>query len=220
MNCNEAKQLLDRTGGTPAACGELAEHLKGCEACRDHARERQLVALLADLPVRQPRPGMEARVMQRALGRHGSAAPVHLRWALATAASVILAVIVTLQFYPATAGRKPAPAGALQPAVVQVTPQQTHMVKVLLTTPRALKDTEITVRLDDNLSLQGYDDVHELKWRASLKRGTNRLSLPVQLLRGGSGKITVTVRHGGGSKHITVNVTAAPEQNAPKISMV
>jgi len=220
MNCNEATKLLDRTGGTPAACSELAEHLDGCEACRDYARERRVIALLADMPVCEPRPGMEARVMQRALGRSRSAARVHLRWALATAASVILAVVVTLQFYPAGGGRNPAPAGALQPAVVHVTPRQTHMVKVLLTTPRVLKDAEITVRLDDNLSLQGYDDVHELKWRASLKRGTNRLSLPVQLLRGGSGKITVTVRHGGGSKHITVNVTAAPEQNATKISMV
>lgn len=220
MNCNEAKQRLDITGGTPAACSELAEHLQGCEACRDYARERRLVALLVDMPVREPRPGMEARVMQRALGRAGTAAPVHLRWALATAASVILAVVVTLQFYPAGGGRNPAPAGALQPAVVHVTPQQTHMVRVLLTTPRALNDAEITVRLDDNLSLQGYDDVHVLKWRASLKRGTNRLSLPVRLLRGGSGKITVTVRHGGGSRNITVNVTASPEQNTQKISMV
>jgi len=220
MNCNEARKLLDKTGGDPAAGSMLAEHLNGCEACRDYARERRLVALLAGLPVREPRPGMEARVLQHALGRTRSTAHVHLRWALATAASVILAVVVTLQFFPAGGGRSHASAGALRPAVVQVTPQQTHMVKILLTTPRALNDAMLTVRLDDNLSLQGYDDVHELKWRASLKRGTNRLSLPVQLLRGRSGTITVTVRHGGGSKQITVNVSAAPEQNAQKISMV
>lgn len=230
MHCNEARQLLDGAGAaTPEASG-LAEHLQECGTCRDYARERRLVTLLAELPVREPLPGMEARVMQKALGRPRPAASgVHARWALATAASVILAVLVTLQFYPA-GGHMPdaVPAGAagtaapgpIQPAVVRVLPGQTHKVDVLLTSARALDDATIKVELDDNLALEGYRDVHNLEWRASLKSGANRLSLPVRLLQGHSGKITVTVEHGGSSKRFSVEVTAGPDKSIQKLSMV
>ncbi|MEJ2760781.1 MAG: hypothetical protein P8126_04400 [Gammaproteobacteria bacterium] len=222
MHCNEARRRLAKPGGASVADSELAEHLSECDACRDYARELRLAELLAEIPVRKPLPGMEERVLQRALGRKERVSPagLHLRWALATAASVILAVVVTLQFYPSGAGREPAAAGMVKAAVVEVVPQQTHMVNVLLTSHRALNDALITVQLDDNLALHGYKDVHHLKWRASLKSGGNRLSLPVKLLQGNSGKITVTIEHGGKSKHFTINVTAAPESGSQKLSMI
>lgn len=230
MQCNEARQRLENPGPTQnalAADSELEQHLQGCEHCRDYARELQVVALLAELPIREPLPGMEARVMQHALGRFRSTpGGVHARWALATAASVILAVVVTLQFYPAGGGQVPAavPAaatsGALQPAAVRVVPGQTHNVDIRLSSARALDDVLIKVELDDNLALEGYRNVHNLEWRASLKRGINRLSLPVRLLQDRSGKITVTVEHGGSSKRFSLEVTTEPEKPVRKLSMV
>lgn len=222
MHCYDARQLLDKPGGAADGGSELAEHLSGCEACRDYARERRLVTLLAELPVPEMLPGMEERLIQRALSRDNEnpATRLHVRWALATAASVILAVLVTLQFYPADSGHERTPAAAIQAAVVQVVPQQTHMVNVLFTSPRELNDALIRVQMDDNLALQGYRNVHDLKWHTTLKSGANRLSLPVTLLQGRSGKITVTVMHDGKSKRFTINVTAAPEQRGQKLSMI
>lgn len=222
MHCNEARRRLAKPGGASETDSELAEHLSECRACRDYTRELRLAELLAGIPVRKPLPGMEERIMQRVLGRKVgvSAAGLHIRWALAMAASVILAVIVTLQFYPTGGAPERAPAAAVQAAVVEVVPQQTHIVNVLLTSHRGLNNALITVQLDDNLTLQGYKDVHDLKWRASLKSGANRLSLPVKLLKGHSGKITVTVEHGGKNKRFTINVTAAPEPRTQKLSMI
>lgn len=218
MHCNEAKRQLDALGDIENLDMELAEHLRNCDDCHEYARERQLIALLASLPVRQPAPGFEDRVIRKALA--GTAAPegrLHVRWALATAASVIVAVLLTLQFYPIGSDR--GPAGDIRAAVVEAQPQQTRMVNVRFNSPRELNDARITVQLDDNLALDGYEGVHHLQWQATLKNGDNRLSLPIQLIRGQSGRVTITVEHGNASKRFSVLVNAAPDNGGQKLSM-
>jgi len=219
MHCNEARQQLDSLGNAADTGSDLRDHLQKCDTCHNYAREKQLIWLLTDLPVREPRSGMEEKVLQRALGQAvSSPAGLHVRWALVTAASVVLAVVITLQFYPAGSG--PTQARAIQAAVVEVQPQQTHMVNVLLTSPRVLEGAHISVQLDDNLVLEGYENVRNLKWRTSIKKGANKLSLPVQLQRGHSGRITVTVEHNGSSKSFSVDVTAKPGEHTQKLSMI
>ena len=86
MHCNDARQLLDKPGAAADGGSGLAEHLSGCEACRDYARERRLATLLAELPVPEMLPGMEERLIQRALSRdnENTAAGLHstARWGL------------------------------------------------------------------------------------------------------------------------------------------
>lgn len=221
MHCNEAQQQLEHLDRVDevAAGSELEAHLQECEACRDYARERQLVELLASLPVREPEPGLEDRVLRQALGRsRPSAAGVHLRLALATAASVALAVLVTLQFH--SQGDATEPVEAIQTAVVKAQLQQTRMVDVLFTSPRRLDDALITVQLEDNLALEGYNGIHNLQWRTTLKSGHNKLSLPVRLLQGESARLTVVVEHEGARKRFTVLVDAAPDDGGQTLSRV
>lgn len=221
MRCDEARAQLETRAGEVEAGGALGRHLEACEACRDVARERRLVGLLATLPVPEPFPGFEDRVLRRALARgrgRSAVASLHTRWALATAASVVVAVLVTFQFYPA--GNERGGVTDLRTAVVEVPPQQTRTVTVRLTSPRALEDALITVELDENLALEGYRDVTRLQWRTALQRGANQLALPVRLLQGRSGNLTVTVEHGGSHKRFSVRVDAAPGNGDQTLSMI
>jgi len=218
MHCTEARQQLEQADRA-AVRSELEAHLQDCEDCRDYARERHLVELLASLPVREPAPGLEDRVLQQALGRsRPSAAGVHVRWALATAASVVLAVVVTLQFQ--FVGGERTSGGSVRTAVVEVLPRETRMIRVRLDSLRALKDARITVQLEENLALEGYEGIHHLQWRTTLKDGTNQLSLPVRLLEGQSGQVTVIVEHGNARKHFSIQINAASAKGGRKLSQV
>lgn len=222
MHCIEAKNTLDAINGlVQADAGSALErHLEGCGDCREYARDRQLRALLSSMPVRDPMPGFEDRVLMNALagrrvlseryahlkreqpGRH-----VHFRWALASAAGILLAVILTLQLRPDD--RLPGASGNVQASTVEVMPGQLRMVNVMLASPRRMEGAVITVQWDDNLEIDGYEGLTQLQWRTNLKDGHNQLSLPVQLLQGHSGNLNVTVEHEGASKHFSVRVNAA-----------
>ncbi len=225
MHCEQVKQLLDNLEwpGFIAEDSEIARHLQGCEDCRDYHCEHQLAGLLADLPVAEPSPGFEDRVLQHALGSTPSSnTRVHARWALAAAASVVLAVFLTVQFYPAGIYTPPLADQAVadQAAIaVSLQPGQTRMVDILLASPRDLADAEIIVHLDDNLQLDGYAGTRGLRWQTTLKSGSNKLSLPVQLLTAESGKITVTVEHGGARKQLLLLIEAQAAVHDNHLSM-
>ncbi|MFP3983753.1 MAG: anti-sigma factor family protein [Desulfurivibrionaceae bacterium] len=217
MHCKEVKLQLDALDWTEEIDpgGDLRDHLNECDACRDYARERRLVNLLASLPVRQPAPGFEDRVIRKALTGKGTPR-MPKRWALATAAGIFLAVLLTLQFYPG--GGTHGPVQSAQNAVVEVQPQETRMVNLRLTSPRNLSDALITVELDDNLELEGYRGVNNLQWRSSFQSGENRLALPVRLLEKHSGKVTVVLEHGGVSRRFSVLINAVSDDERETIT--
>ncbi len=221
MRCNEARQQLDRLdwSGEAGIAGDLLTHLNDCDACRDHARERQLVGLLASLPIRRAAPGFEDRVMDRALaGNARVQAGMHARWALATAASVLLAVFLTLQFHPSGINE---PVPSVEGAVIEVRPLETRIVTVRLTSPGELRNVLLTVQLDENLELEGYAGIHDLTWRTTLESGPNELALPVRLLAEDSGMLTVLLQHGDTAKRFSVRVNAAVDNDhrGPKLTM-
>jgi len=214
MHCNEAKLKLESLPDTDTirGQGDLMNHLNECEACSDLAREKQLLQLLAEMPVSQPIPGFEQRVLQNAHRKYPSArSSVHIRWALATAASVTLAVLLTVQFYPAGI-QEPSESAASAP-IVSLQPYQSRMVDILLASPREMEGAQITVHLDQSLELAGYAGIRDLRWQANLKSGNNKLSLPVHLLKAETGVITITVEHDGASKQLSVLVDAQSGDN-------
>ncbi|MEX2488210.1 MAG: hypothetical protein WD356_01630 [Pseudomonadales bacterium] len=214
MQCNDARQQLDKLArpGDPGADDALAAHLRECDDCRDYAREQQLIDLLASMPIRPPAPGFEERVMENALagksretGRTPAQRGTHVRWFMATAASVLLAVILTMQFNPGEDGD--------QVVSVKVRPGVTQMVTVRLTSPTELANALLTLQLDENLELEGRAGVHEMQWRTTLKSGPNDLSLPVRLLDKNSGMVTIALKHGETTKRFSVRVDAAVEKD-------
>lgn len=209
MRCHEAQRQLDQMGKTDENM-ELVQHLNTCEDCRDYAQKRHLVSLLASLPVRQPAPGFEDRVLGNALRRRGTGR-VQTRWAMATAASVLLAVFLTMQYMP---GDDPGNAvDAVETAIVEARPLETRQVNLRLNSRRTMSDAIIRVQLDDHLELEGYTGVQNLEWRTTLKNGANQLSLPVRLLKNQSGTMTVMLEHKGASKRFSIKINPAPRDD-------
>lgn len=209
MHCNDAEKLIDTLSHNLLHDEKgLMRHLALCNSCHDYTRERQLIELLASLPVPESSTGYEERVMAAAIREKRPAVNrLHAYWAISTAASVLLAVVLTLQFH--SAGTRDQ-AEIVQDSVVEVQPGQPRIVNVLLNSPRLLNDALMALQWDENLELRGYEGVKELRWQTTLKDGNNKLSLPIQLTGGESGTLTVTVEHGGARKHFSVLVNAAP----------
>ena len=201
MNCCQARrelELMQRENN-----GALLRHLHRCGECRDYAEELRLVNLLRTLPAPEPSDYFEERVLNAALPRRRKAAHASLRkWQLATAASLLVAVLAAVPNWR-------------QPAEV-VVPEAVLPVGLSLDTPQALQGAMISVSLPDNLVLDGYGDTRELQWRADLNAGTNRLTLPVRARSQSSAQILIRVEHNGAERQFTIPVSLTTVETMEK----
>jgi hypothetical protein len=220
MRCFDAKNRLDVMKNVLDVRGEpdLDRHLEQCPECSEYRDDLLLTGLMASMPVREPSFGFKHRVLRDAKEAAGSSGPsIHVRWALATAASMLIAVLLTLQLSPNDTSRDSLT--ALQPVMVSVVPNQTRIINVLLNSNRELENAQLSIALDENLELEGYSGIHTLEWSAVLSSGENYLALPVRLINGESGTITVIIRHENSSRRLTISVNALPENNGQKVTM-
>lgn len=218
MNCEQVRQQLEqRTAGTADLELVLLAHLRNCDACRDHAEECRLVGLLSSLPVREPSANFEQRALQAALARFPEKRrSPHAAWAMALAASVTLAVAVTLRLttsgpaapMPTNETRTvAAPVATDMPTfTVSARPMETRVVDVVLDSKHALQDATFVVTLDENLRLENRPLTRELRWQANVQAGGNKLSLPVQLFNAAYGEMIVTLEHGDMRQQVKVHV--------------
>jgi|GEM_PF-931059 len=212
MQCSQIRQQLETMTAAAPREDALVAHLQQCPECRDYAEELHLRRLLSTLPLREPSTGFEARVLEVALNARRNPPGLHARrgWWLATAASVVLAVLLTLQFQPQVSGPQPV-ADLLQ---AEQTPQL-QPVSVLLNSARPLKDATITVILPSHLALEGYQDSQQLQWQVNLSAGGNKLMLPLRLRQDENGQIqigeiAINLEHDGLRKQFRVPVRHGP----------
>lgn len=199
MNCDRAKQELELMRQQNG--GSLLHHLRQCASCRDYAEELRVVRLLRSMPAPGPSEGFENRVLQSAVSQSQSRSEPQARlrgWQLATAASLLLAVMMTVPRWQSP-----------QPSAPQAA--STLPVSVSLDSARPLEGAVIRVSLPPQLALDGYPGVRDLEWRANLNAGGNRLTLPVQLQGAESGgEIRIEVEHRGARKVFRVPVRQQP----------
>jgi hypothetical protein len=221
MHCDDVKRQIDANVSIEDidVGGELMQHLKNCDACQEYNEDQQLTRLLATLPVRPASPGFEARALRFALKRPlKPETRLHMLWMFATAASVIIGVLITLQFNPRS--NPDDLLDSVKSTVIVVKPQETRIVTILLNSAKVLNNAQIRIELDDSLELTGYSGIQNLQWITTLNSGDNTLSLPIQLVRGQSGKMTIVIEHGDSSKQISVFVQSTPENGKQTVSMV
>ncbi|WP_250461589.1 hypothetical protein [Microbulbifer litoralis] len=194
MDCNRARRQLESMRGW--GDGALLQHLRRCADCRDCAGELRVRDLLGTLPAPEPAAGFERRLVAAALPERRPPASRLRGWQFATAAGLLLAVLVVC-----FRGQSP---------VVPVS-MTTPPISVSLDTPRNLSGATIRVSLPPNLALEGYGDTRQLQWRADLNAGANRLTLPLRL-RGAAGEaeIVIRVEHGGAYREFRVPVQVVP----------
>lgn len=221
MKCDRARNLIEQETVTDHAdAAALREHLQECKDCRADAEDRQLVAGLRSLPVPSPGAGYEQRVMSAALDRFPRhRMPHHAAWFTAMAASVCLAVVLTLQL--AVPERTPR-ASAVPSFTVTARPHETRVIDVVLDTKRPLSGATLMVSLGDGLELENRPRTRELRWTTDIKAGGNKLSLPVKLLDENGGDVIVILEHGELNKQVRVRVTGTdtPTQGAAQTTAI
>lgn len=228
MNCQQAQHQLHTTVDFVSTVpeGAVLAHLQQCQQCRTVAEEQRLRALLQDLPVPPPSPGFAERVLTDAWKRGNQdqrgpgIASSKTRWPLAAAASLMAAVVgLTLVL-----NQQPTPTGGDQVASSSAAPSGNDastavaQVDVLLISGTSYPHAKITLRLDENLSLQGRPGQRSLHWQARIAAGNNQLTLPLTLKGADSGEISVEVEANGVRKIATFTVSSGDAIASPKLA--
>ncbi|SDK56040.1 hypothetical protein [Microbulbifer yueqingensis] len=198
MECKLAQAQLEQL--KPSNEPELLAHLRKCGECRDFAEDLRILRLLRSLPAPEPTPGFEERVLRAASAGDEVArrVPSAIGWKLATAASLLLAVILALP-EPGPVEPVPGLAQAVTAAVIPVT--------LALNSGRDLAGARIRVVMPEHLQLQGFENQRDLQWHTDLKAGANRLTLPVQRRsRSGVETILIEIEHNGARREFRVPV--------------
>ncbi len=175
-----------------------------------------LTEALRRMPVPEPTPDFAARVLARAVqASEGAAADTARvaqagtrawwlprgtwRWwsgALVGAAAAVLVMVL----------RPVAPLPAGVPLVVD----ESREIMVLIDSERVLEDAVISIHVTGNLTLTGYELERDLRWRATLDRGSNLVSVPVTARSAGPGRIVAEIEHEGRVRRVAVDVVAEP----------
>jgi hypothetical protein len=140
-----------------------------------------------------------ARAKERSMGL------AHLvsRWetwigaALGGAVAAVLTVILL----------RPVEQPAATPMGISLALNETRAIDVLIDSERELEDATIRIVATGSVVLDGFDNEHEIGWRAHLERGSNVLSLPVVARSTGNGQLVAVIEHGGRTRRMTINLT-------------
>ncbi|MFU8815640.1 MAG: hypothetical protein ACNA7W_09855 [Pseudomonadales bacterium] len=159
--------------------------------------EDLLKAALAAEPVPEPSDGFVDRVLASAV-----AAQPRRRWrarwvaaaGVAMAASVALAVTAILTV---TMG--------LRDAVPVETLQASHhgeprIINVVISATDRRQDATLTIRLAEDLELDGYAGLNLIQWQTDLEQGRNLLALPVRSKTGSGGEIWIALAYNGAAE--------------------
>lgn len=222
MKCSDIKSQL-KTGAGKTGPKSLADHLRRCTDCRDHADELRIQRLLASMPLREADEGLERRVLNGAFAAaspvSGTVSPRRPGYAgIAVAAALVLAVMAGLQWQDFRGAEKP------QPLLSNALPLQwdeLEPVQLVLNSGRAMENVTVSVDLPAHLALKGYADSRHLEWTANLSAGGNKLVLPVQLRADAyeavtalDSEIVVMLEHEGRRKEFRIPVQPALRSSA------
>ena len=87
-------------------------------------------------------------------------------------------------------------------------------VPLVIDAERDLEDATIRIYVTGSVTLAGYEQLHEVEWRASLRQGANLLTLPVVGRSPGDGRIVAEIEHDGRKRRmsVTTHVSALPNK--------
>jgi hypothetical protein len=203
MNCNQVQTQLDEYLDRNLSAiqqNALQQHLERCSHCRrkfDHARNLQLVLL--DLPVPKPTPGFSSRAF-RFLHPRGSR---NSHWIAAAGGALAATLALWLVF--ATGVYQPSP--SIEVVQLRVEPNQVQTVNLVFQSTTDIDQATLRIELPGNLQLAGAPQRRVIEWKTPLKKGSNRLALPVIATDTRTARLTTRISHNNRDRIFYVDVT-------------
>jgi hypothetical protein len=162
--------------------------------------DENLRSALRGMPVPEPRPGFEDRVLAKAV--RARPARRHASWwaagAGALAATIAWVAVIWLQ------------SGAPGEPTLVLSLHESREVPVVIDSERELEGAIIRIHVTGSVTLDGFDQQHDIEWQATLTRGANVISLPVVARAPGEGRIVAEIQHRGKTRRVSfaMHVTA------------
>jgi hypothetical protein len=162
---------------------------------------------LKRLPAPEPRPDFVDRAFAKATRepaqRRSGLAYLAGRWETWIGAALGGAVATVLTLMLLRPMDQPVP----EPMGITLALNEARAIDVLIDSERELDDATIRIVATGSVTLDGFDNEHEIGWRADLERGSNVLSLPVVARSTGPGQLVAVIEHDGRTRRMTINLT-------------
>lgn len=156
-------------------------------------RDREMQALMADLPVPEPREGFFEQALARAT--HEGSRRQRNRWLLTGAGGALAATLVLWLLGGLFA---PVPETALPEASIPgitMTLDTPRTVRLVFASTEALDDATLTVSLPEGVELAGFPGQREITWQTSLTAGKNLLPLELVATSPIGGEVLARLEH-------------------------
>lgn len=204
MQCSQILNLLDDyLDGTTnqAQRAEFARHLAECATCRQQVLfAQQLQQQLVTLPHPQPSKDFEAKVLP---GHRKT--DFQRKSGFIAGFSTAIAASLALWFVLAPPNAKD-PTIASPVAQIELAVDQTQQVSLMFNSPLDIENATMRLELPRNVELVGYRQRSQLEWQMSLRKGTNRLVLPL-IAHGAPDKpLQATIFSNGNTRTFAVKV--------------
>jgi len=220
MYCDLIRKLLRQNRGQIAALPQSGrKHLQECRNCSAYAEDIEFDHLFRKLPVIPASLGFTDRVLQQAWqgiksGAGRSAA--NQRKYFAFAACLLLTLIATLLFLFSGEVSTPEFTGneSEEPGLHRV-----GKVRFLVVSATDLPEAMVTLKLDENVHLDGYEEYRELRWPTSIMAGANQMTLPVKLRNKKDGRFSIHIEANGSAQSTEFTVSKNQQQLAATLAL-
>jgi ferric-dicitrate binding protein FerR (iron transport regulator) len=158
---------------------------------------------LRAMPVPEPRPGFEDRVLANASSRAQRRQWRGIWWAAAAgvlAAAIAWGVLMWVQ-----------PGANAEPSVMLAL-NESREVSLVIDSERDLEGATLRLFVSGSVDLVGFEGQQQIEWPVSLTQGANLLSLPVVARTPGDGRVVAEIEHHGRTRRVSValHVSAQP----------
>ncbi|MBI3562126.1 MAG: zf-HC2 domain-containing protein [Gammaproteobacteria bacterium] len=181
----------------------IDRHLEGCQPCRQQVLFAQVVQhQLSAMPYPAPSAGFELRALQK-IGVAPSKYRLRYVFAAGFTSALAASVALWLVFAP---GPVPGPTSSRGVADVELVTDQTQQINLVFNSPAEIDNATLRLELPRNIELVGYPTQQRLEWQTSLRKGTNRLQLPLIARGRTDGPILASIISNGKKKTFNLNV--------------
>ena len=207
MHCDQFRQNLD-----PFLDGELDEalsreieaHHAECDACAAAiSRKQALRRTLQAMPVPPPEDGfLDAVVEETLINTHRTETRFRATAGIGAAIAAGIVAWLVLVLPPELPTQ---PEAGLETVTITMNVEKTF--RLTFDSKRELQAAAISVNLPQGVEIVGYEGRDSVRWRTTVKEGTNILELPLIVRSGNGGAVLARLEHQGKEKTFEFAVT-------------